>query len=164
MWGCHTYLKRGTKYCGGKTVFNDVLERIFTEAYNEFVAHKAEFLKETDLIAEKTTALEDERKLSALHVRKMISNDEYKVEHAELLIRINKLDAEIKRQSLADAAGRDAVAIKTFEADKVRKYLARAVVNDGTLTFEFTNGFITTKNYSNGTGGNKKGWAERRQK
>lgn len=162
MWACHTYLKRGKNYCKGRTIFNYIIEDIFTAAYNEFVERKKEFMQETDLIADKTKALEDERKLSALLVRKLISREEYKKGHAEILERIAHLDAEIKRQSLADVVGRDALPIVRFEASKVRQYLTRAVIQDGTITFEFANGFVITKQYSNGTGGNKKGWKARR--
>jgi DNA invertase Pin-like site-specific DNA recombinase len=163
LWACHTYLKNGVKYCASHTIFNDILTGLFVTAYNEFVASKEEYLQKTDVMAQKAKALEDERKLNALHVRKLITAEEFKAEHAEILARIEALDAEVKRQALSDVAGKSAKPITAFEAAAVRQFLERAVIKDNTVTFEFTNGFAVTKEYTNGKGGNKKGWQIRRK-
>ena len=76
--------------------------------------------------------------------------------------KIKNIDEKIKKESLYDTGAKRAKPIECFNGDMVREYLTRAVMRVGTVTFEFVNGCTITKPYTNGRGGNKKGWSVRR--
>ena len=160
MWACNTYLKGGKYDCSSRSIFNYVLEAAFVEAYNEFVKTRAQYVANENAVQEKSKLLEDERKLKALSVKKLISDTEYAREQSFILSRIREIEAEIKRQAFNDVGAKTAKPIFEFCGEVVSVYLSRAVVINHTVTFEFVNGCTITKAYTNGRGGNKKGWVE----
>ena len=160
MWACTTYLKNGKCDCPSRSIFNYVLEAAFIEAYNEFVKTKGQYVANESAVQEKSKLLDDERKLKALAVKKLISDTEYAREQAHILSRIRDIEAEIKRQAFNDVGAKNAKPIIEFSSEAVTIFLSRAVVINHTVTFEFVNGCTITKPYSNGRGGNKKGWTE----
>ena len=162
MWGCRTYLTSGRKYCQAPPIFNSVLETVFFEAYDEFVATLEKFLPSVSANAQKNEILEAERKLALLQVKRLITAEEYKQEHGELMARLKLIDEEIKRQALSDTAGKTAKPQIKYSASLV-EFLESAVITGNQITFNFVNGCVITKEFSNGTGGNKKGWKERRK-
>ena len=162
IWRCLTANKHGLAVCAGKGIYDAVIEPLFTEAYNSFVAHRAEYQSDTELMVKKSNLLAEERQLKTLSIKGMIAPDRYKAENAAIITAIEKIDAEIKKAAMSDVCGKSAKPIFEFDGDKVREYLERAVIKDGTVTFEFINGYTMTKPYSNGQSGNKKGWKERR--
>jgi len=158
IWRCQTYERQGVAVCQGRGIFDEVLEPLFLEAYNEFIATRNKFVIKTDNTAAKDKLLEDERKLMSLKARGLISLDDYKEESEKILAEIKTLDALIKREAMNDVSGKSAKPMLAFDGEAVKEYLERAVMGDGTVTFEFINGCTITKPYSNGRGGNQKGW------
>jgi len=160
MWACGTYLKNGKRVCDSHSIFNYVLEAAFVEAYNEFVDTRAHYVANTNAMQEKNRLLEDERKLKALSIKKLISDAEYAREQNIIIIRIREIESEIKRQAFNDVGAKSAKHILEFSSEIVTTFLLGAVVKDYTITFEFVNGCKVTKPYTNGRGGNKKGWVD----
>ena len=92
----------------------------------------------------------------------MLPYEDYKNELNIILAEIEKVNKKMKLQAMNDIDAKNAKPITSFEGDKVREYLDRAVINGNKITFEFINGCKITKPFSNGSPGNKKGWMERR--
>lgn len=162
IWRCMTSNRMGKEACSAKQIHDSVLNELFVEAYNEFVDTKKLYMSTTNLAAEKEKLLENERKLKALYIRQLLSGDDYKSELKAILAEIDVVDKKMKLQAMNDVDAKQAKPIQTFEGDKVKEYLDRAVVNGDKITFEFINGCKITKTFDNGKPGNKKGWMERR--
>ncbi|GHV00056.1 hypothetical protein FACS1894211_06590 [Clostridia bacterium] len=164
IWRCNTAHSRGKKGCDNKNIFNEAIEPLFVTAYNEFVNNKGYSDGGENIIETKQALLQEERNLRALKVRGLIAESDFNIEMAAILKRIEEVDGILKKSALHDTHGKAAKPITEFDGDKVREYLDRAAVTDGTVTFEFINGYKITLPYSNGQSGNRKGWKEKLNK
>jgi DNA invertase Pin-like site-specific DNA recombinase len=163
MWRCLAKNRLGKDACRSRAIFDEVIEPLFLTAYNEFVAHKAEYTGGMDLLAEKGRLIATERKLEVLSVKGLIGHPEYKAEKDTLLGWLKEVNAQIRKAALFDTGARLAKPITAFDGTKAVEYLDRAEVKDSAITVKFINGYAITLPFSNGSAGNQKGWKEKKR-
>lgn len=97
-----------------------------------------------------------ERDLRQLKARNYISDTKYETEFNNIIYKIKEEENIIR-----EIKGRD-IDIKKYRqsdkfTDQMAEFLMQATVKDWTVKFEFKNGYITTKKYTNGRAGNVNG-------
>ncbi len=155
-WSCRTKDQRTKAACASNDIKDEVIKKLLIEAYNESLDAKivtAETANNEEVL-HKLLVAEDE--LRKLHVKGYVSESIYKQSLEDLLKKINLQEGILK----ADKS-------KSIDTSKYKKsaefiddmadFLIKATVKDWTVTFEFANGYITNKTYTNGRAGNVNG-------
>lgn len=98
----------------------------------------------------------NEQELRQLRAKGYISESKCREETDKILIKIKEQENLIKNLQT-----RDMVKGKYKKSDELTEqmaeFLVKATVKDWTITFEFQNGYKTTKEYTNGRAGNVNG-------
>jgi len=144
IWSCSTYVMVGRKYCGGYSIREKDLQKLFLSAYNEaanFQPHEVKDLDEAikDLLAQ-------ERELIALKVKRYIKREDYEHQHNELLNQLKDTENELVRQTQC------LVKIKQRAedySDRLVASLEAAEINNYTITFKFKNGAEIKRTFNN---------------
>ena len=155
-WSCRTNDQRTKAACASNDIKDEVLKRLLIEAYNESLDAKivtAETANNEEILR-KLLAAEDE--LRKLHIKGYVSDDTYKQSLEELLKKIN-LQEDLIRVVKAQSIDTSKYTKSAAFIDDMADFLIKATVKDWTVTFEFANGYITTKTYTNGRAGNVNG-------
>ena len=162
IWICSKQNTYGAGHCTNTRIKDDVLKSLFVECYNEFVRQNGNTDELIELRECQKRLLEQERELTALRVNRMIEIRDYNAEIAKVREQISEYNRQIALHEMRGARKSDLVEIKEFDESKVQMFLDKAVVLNHTITFTFINGMSISREYSNGHGGNTKGWLERR--
>jgi len=144
IWSCRTYVEMGRKYCKGPNIREKDLQQLFVSAYNEaakFQPHEIKNLDEAlkDLLAQ-------ERDLIALKVKGYIKQEDYMIQHDELLSQIKETEEELMRQSQS--------MVKLQEradgySDRLVACLEEAIIEGYTITFRFKNRAEIKREFNN---------------
>ncbi|MCM1224267.1 MAG: zinc ribbon domain-containing protein [Lachnospiraceae bacterium] len=155
-WSCGFKDRRGKAECASNDIKDDVIERLLIEAYNECVDAKFSC---SDAATEENrlkVLLAAEREMRGLYAKGYLSDERYKTESERLLMKIREQEQLIKKlrtQSISADRHKKSATLTQEIAD----FLISAKVMDWKVTFEFANGYITTKSYTNGRSGNVNG-------
>ena len=87
----------GRKYCKGPNIREKDLQQLFVSAYNEAAKFQPHEIKNLD--AALKDLLAQERDLIALKVKGYIKQEDYMIQHDELLSQIKETEEELMRQS-----------------------------------------------------------------
>ena len=155
-WTCRKKDIYGVKNCPAHDIKDKVVTKLLIEAYNESIdANKTvNGVMEQEEVLRKLIATEQE--LKQLRAKGYISESKYRAETDIILTKIKEQETQIKNMR-----ARDMTKGKYKKSDELTEqmaeFLVKATVKDWTITFEFQNGYKTTKEYTNGRAGNVNG-------
>lgn len=147
---------RDLKECASHDIKDEVVTRLLIEAYNESLDANNDVngITEQEEVLRKLIA--NEQELRQLRAKGYISESKCREETDKILIKIKEQETLIKNLQT-----RDIVKGKYRKSDEMTEqmaeFLVKATVKDWTITFEFQNGYKTTKEYTNGRAGNVNG-------
>lgn len=158
VYKCSTYLMMTKKVCNNSAILESELENKFISAYNEYINHIKQDSTIDKLKEELRQKLDKERELKALYINGYLAREQYNKLSEEIINESNLLEKQIRKEQLAQREKYGEEEMTEFDATKVEKHLEKAIINDYTVTYEFIDGYKTTRSYSNGKSGNKKGY------
>lgn len=160
LLACGAYLSGGKKKCNSHAIKESVLQELFVKAFNEFITAegKCDSIKELD---DKRKVLKaDDDKLYGLYNGGYIDRLGYAMRHNEILSEVTELDKNIATLSQDNIYKTFKRKLTKYDGLQVGRFLKEAIVHEWTVAFVFKNGVTITLPYTNGTSGNKVGWAE----
>lgn len=155
-WTCRKKDVYGVKECTSHDIKDEVVTRLLIEAYNESLDANNDVngITEQEEVLRKLIA--NEQELRQLRAKGYISESKCREETDKILIKIKEQETLIK-----NLRTRDMVKGKYKKSDELTEqmaeFLVKATIKDWTITFEFQNGYKTTKEYTNGRAGNVNG-------
>lgn len=162
-WICSNQLKHTVAACDNTRIKDAVIKEKIVEAYNRFITERP---RGTTVITMENAIKKlqrEERDLAALAVKRLIPDEAYRKEQRRIKGEIAAIEAKLNAQRLAGVQESDFVAMQDFDANRIRKFITKVIVNKWTVTFVFYNGVEMTAEYSNGTPGNKPGWNKKEE-
>jgi len=155
-WSCRTKDQQTKAACDSHDIKDDVITKLFIEAYNECVDSKFESSDVANEEEKLRLLLQTEKELKELHIKGYISDIRYREETEKLLGRIEEQEKTVR------ALKSRTVNVKKLEksaelTQSMADFLIKATVKDWMVTFEFANGYTVTKSYTNGRAGNVNG-------
>jgi len=161
IWMCSTQYVNGISACDCTRIKDSVLKEKFVEAYNEFVTKRPQN-NSVIAIQEVIDRLQkEESDLAALTLKHLLPVSVQHSEQRRIRASINELRQKISEQSSVSES--DYTPITEFNEEKLKKFIKKVIVSDGTVAFLFFNDITITKSYSNGQPGNKPGWKQRQE-
>lgn len=155
-WSCMTKEGKGKAVCPAHEIKNDVLERLIVEAYNESLDKQYAYSGAESEYARLRELLATEQELKSLHAKGYVSDELYRNENEKILNEIKNREATIQALHSKKMSNKRFEKSTVFTKD-MADFLIKATVQDWTVTFEFANGYKTTKKYTNGRAGNVNG-------
>lgn len=155
-WTCRTKDLYSHDTCASHDIKDEVITKLLIEAFNESLDNNGRLSGIAEREAELQRLLNMERDLRQLKARNYISDTKYETEFNNIIYKIKEEENIIR-----EIKGRD-IDIKKYRqsdkfTDQMAEFLMQATVKDWTVKFEFKNGYITTKKYTNGRAGNVNG-------
>lgn len=155
-WTCRKKDIYGAKECPSHDIKDEVVTRLLIEAYNESIDANNEVNGVTEQEETLRKLIANEQELRQLRAKGYISETKCREETDKILIKIKEQETLIK-----NLRTRDMVKGKYRKSDEMTEqmaeFLVKATIKDWTITFEFQNGYKTTKEYTNGRAGNVNG-------
>jgi len=161
IWVCGQQLKGGVAACNCTNIKDNVLREKFIEAYNEFVTRRPQGDVLSALQSVAAELRQEEKELATLRMQRLIPENAFRAEQQRIKAKIAELTEKINEQRSKDINAEDYVIIQEFDPIKVEKFIAKVIVQKGTVTFEFFNGIRISRPYTNGPSGNRPGWNKR---
>lgn len=155
-WACTIKEYKGKAVCASHDIKNDVLEKLFLEAYNECLDKNFEYPGVKEEYDRLKVLLKTEQELKALRVKGYISDEMYRNETEKVINEIKCREATIQSLQSKKLSDKKFVKSDVLQGD-MADFLIKATVVDWTITFEFANGCKITKSYTNGRSGNVNG-------
>ena len=155
-WTCRKKDIYNKTACSSHDIKDEVITKLLIEAYNESIDADREVsgIVEQEQVLQRL--LTTERDLRKLRTKGYIAESKYREETDKVLEKIKEQETLIKNMR-----ARDMVKNKYAKADslteQMAEFLVKAMVKDWTVTFEFRNGYVITKKYTNGRAGNVNG-------
>lgn len=161
IWMCSTQYINGKAACDCTRIKDSVLKEKFVEAYNEFVTKRPQSNSVIAMheIIEKLQ--KEETDLAALALKHLLPVSTLHSEQRRIRTRINELKKKISEQSAVSDS--DYTPITEFSEEKLKKFIRKVIVSDGTVAFLFYSGITISKEYNNGKSGNKPGWNQEKE-
>ncbi len=159
VWCCGTQLKHGRDACRESTSIKDeVLKKIFTEAYNEFVTCGYSKIIDESLAEKKQVLLKEERELLRLRTKGLISQTDYTKEMNGLLAEIASTDKAVLKKKPQNINPGECPPISEFDESKLDKFIQKITIKNHEATFVFVNNIIIKRPYTNGKHGDIRDW------
>lgn len=163
IWVCATQLQQSVADCVNTRLKDTVLREKFVEVYNEFVTKRPQG-STIDALRQLVSELQaEETELAGLHLQHMIPEAAYKEELKSLKSKQAELKERIEEIQGKAVTERDYTQITEFDAEKVKKFISKVIVQKGTVTFVFYNGVEICRSYTNGPAGNQVGWKQKKE-
>ncbi len=162
FYKCSTQLHYGVDRCPNHGIKDSVIEEKFIEAYNEFVEKKRYGEEENNLHIEFKRLNAEERELIALKARGLITLADYEHDCEEIVRQRMNVENQIKMQRSAYFKRGELKSITECDEDLISRVIKEVTIRNWTVTFEFYNGVKISRPYTNGKGGNQKGWKEKK--
>lgn len=161
IWMCSTQYINGKAACDCTRIKDSVLKEKFVDAYNEFVTKRPQSRSIIAMqeIIEKLQ--KEEADLAVLTLKHLLPVSVQHSEQRRIRAKISELRQKISEQSTVSDS--DYTTITEFSEEKLKKFIKKVIVSDGTVAFLFYNGVTIRKEYSNGQPGNKPGWRQRKE-
>lgn len=155
-WSCRLKDQKNKAACGSNDIKDEVITKLLIEAYNESL-DKA-YINRTSIYTKEQLQklLEAERELKALYAKGYISKNRYRMETGILIENIKDIEDKLKVTQKDNTETKKYIKSAEFTRD-MADFLIKATVQDWTVKFEFANGYVVTKKYSNGRAGNVNG-------
>lgn len=161
IWMCSTQYINGKAACDCTRIKDSVLKEKFVEAYNEFVTARPQSSSVIAMQEIIDKLQKEEADLAALALKHLLPVSTLHSEQRRIRARIRELRQQIAEQSTVSDS--DYTPITEFSEEKLKKFIKKVIVSDGTVAFLFYNGITIRKEYSNGQPGNKPGWKQRKE-
>ncbi len=161
VWACHNGDNNGLSACANKRIKDAVLREKFVECYNRFIIEKDDISTINKSEEQLKKLQESENDLEILKMNRLIEQSYYMEEKDKLVKAISqeKTKLDMLRTKLTNE---DRIPLKEFSIEKFNKYVTKVIIQNWVVTFKFKNGKDISVEYTNGKGGNKKGWAKNR--
>lgn len=155
-WSCRLKDQKNKAACGSNDIKDEVITKLLIEAYNESL-DKA-YKNRTSICTKEQLQklLEAERELKALYAKGYISENRYRMETGILIENIKDIEDKLKVTQKDNTETKKYIKSAEFTRD-MADFLIKATVQDWTVKFEFANGYVVTKKYTNGRAGNVNG-------
>ena len=144
-----SYAKDGLDKCEGSQIKESVLHDKFVSAYNEFVANGYKGTEEAKIIEKKNSIVKEKGELERLFLNGWISRNNYESELKEIWKRINECDEELASLKIRKISDKDFKQITEFDENKVSKFLSQVRVFEHRIEFEFYNGVVVERTFTN---------------
>lgn len=160
FWKCARGLEYGVKVCGSTGIKETVINDLFVECYNEFISKGYMALKndENDLEEQLNALYADEKELTLLSVRGLISQCQYESERGQIHAEIAGLQQHLKGLRYSQISASEFKSISAFDENKLHRFIRKVIIRKWVVTFEFYNGVQISRTYTNGHPGNIKDW------
>lgn len=158
IWVCQNQNIHGIKSCSNKRIKDTVLKEKFVESYNEFIEHHLDNDRLKRLKNQITALVNAERELKMLYVNRMLNSEDYKKENTNIRNEIAYINDQITANEMRGLSRSDYKPITEYDEDKVNKFIESVSINHSIVTFKFINGVEISREFTNGSPGNKKGW------
>jgi len=158
MWTCQTRNRQKKEMCDNHNIKDSVLREKFVEVFNEFIHKKMESRGEYIVKAQLTQLYQQQRDLWKLKIRGLIKDSDYENDYADIQIMINEREKLIREYGTIRPDKADFVPLEKFDEGVMQRFIKQIIIEDWIITFEFYNGVKIKRAYTNGRGGNKKGW------
>jgi site-specific DNA recombinase len=159
VWCCGTQLKQGRDACLESTSIKDeVLKKLFIEAYNEFINCGYSKIVDESLTERKQALLKEERELLRLRTKGLISQTDYTKELNGLLAEITSIDKAVLKKKPQNINAGECQTISEFDESKLDKFIQKITIKNYEATFVFVNNIIIKKPYTNGKHGDIRDW------
>jgi len=160
-WICRTKNGKGKETCSNHEIKDEVFKNLLVQAFNESI-DKNNLPDYQEINGELQSLLSKERELRKLHLQGYIPEKIYGEKFNKLLNEIKEKEEKLKELNLRNEL-KALMKVDSY-TDEIVKFLRTATVNDNyTITFRFSNGYITTKEYTNGRAGNVNGKLTKRK-
>lgn len=116
---------------------------------------------EKDEVIAAINAVDNQTDLAALALKHLLPVSTLHSEQRRIRTRINELKKKISEQSAVSDS--DYTPITEFSEEKLKKFIRKVIVSDGTVAFLFYSGITISKEYNNGKSGNKPGWNQEKE-
>lgn len=157
-WNCANSCKNGIKACNTTGIKDRVIKEKFVECYNEFVTNKYTGTEETPLTEALTKLYVEEGELNQLNAQGLISKNDYEKEHKRVVSLIKENEIKLENIRMYHVSEKDFQTITTFDEDILHKFIKKVTVKRWIVAFEFYNGIVISKKYTNGKPGNIMDW------
>lgn len=148
-WNCSNSIKNGIKACNTTGIKDAVLKEKFVEAYNEFVTNKYQGEEESNIQLELNKLYGEEKELMQLHVNGWISNNDYKTNQNNIKNQINDYETKLNELRAFHVTSKDYRPIQSFDENKLHRFVKKVTISKWIVAFEFYNGVVIKKNYTN---------------
>ena len=155
-WTCRKKDIYGVKECASHDIKDEVVTRLLIESYNESIDANNEVNGITEQEEKLQKLIASEQELRQLRAKGYISESKYREETDSILTKIKEQETLIKNMRARDMTKGKYTKAETI-TEQMAEFLVKATVKDWTITFEFLNGYTTTKHYTNGRAGNVNG-------
>lgn len=135
--------------CDSSGIRDDILEELFIEVFNEFIAKRYKGEEESDIQTEIDKLTEEQHELVKLNSNGWITKDAFQKEFNELKEKLNTLERRIKKLRDKRISDTDYKKMTVFDPTKVSKFINKCVINGSTIEFEFYNGIKLKRNIVN---------------
>ncbi len=163
MYKCFTHLHYGKACCANSGIKDTVLKEKFIEAYNEFVEKRCYGEEEMDMQRQLDKLNDDEKELLALKVKGLITREDFEHDRAEIAAERKVIESKMSAYRSAYFKKGELKPITDCDEDLVSRILKKVIIQNWVVTFEFYNGVQISRSYTNGRGGNQKGWKEKQR-
>lgn len=155
-WICRIKNDKTAAVCNNHEIKDLVFRVLLVQAFNECldnITENGELAIEERNLQE---LLETEREFRGLYAKGYIIMGRYLEEQSKLLVKIKAQEEKLQTVRL-EAANIKKLRKSDVYNDEMSDFLITATIEDWKVTFEFANGYKTTKQYTNGRAGNVNG-------
>ena len=161
FWVCQTAITHGASSCCSRRIKDSVLKEKFVEVFNEFLTERPQNSSVIAMQEAIDRLQKEEADLATLALKHLLPVSTLHSEQRRIRARIKELQQQIADQSIVSDS--DFTLITEFSEEKLKKFIKKVIVSDGTVAFLFYNGISIRKEYSNGQPGNKPGWKQKKE-
>jgi len=158
MWTCQTRNRQKKEHCDNPNIKDAVLKEKFVEVFNEFIYKKMESRGEYIIRAQLSQLYQQQRDLWKLKIRGLIRDEDYQTDNQSIQEMIDEREKINREYDTLRPDKADFVPLEEFDEGVMQRFIRKIVIEDWIITFEFYNGVKLKRAYTNGRGGNKKGW------
>lgn len=135
--------------CNGSQIKESVLHEKFVSAYNEFVLNGYKGAEENKILKKKEAILKEKDELERLFINGWVSRSNYETELKEINKRIDECHEELNSLKIRKISDKDFKPITEFDENKVSKFLSKVKVYEHRIEFEFYNGVVVERTFTN---------------
>ena len=161
---CYTHLHFGKAECANTGIKDSVLKEKFVEAYNEFVETRHYGGEELQMQEQLDRINREEKELITLHVRGLITKADFEHDRKEIVAQRKAWEKKMQEYRSAYFKKGDLKTIEECDEELVSRVVRKVTILNWVVTFEFYNGVKISRSYTNGRGGNQKGWLEKKKR
>lgn len=135
--------------CGTSQIKEEVLHDKFVQAYNEFVINGYKGLEETNIQSKIDMVYKERQELERLFLNGWISRNNYEKELIEKQKVIDQLTEDLNGLKVRRLSDKDFKPIDAFDESKVNKFISKVLVYQNKVAFEFYNGVVVERQFTN---------------